>query len=66
MWTIQEKSSKIELFIEYGGAGHYKIQEVIGEGSYGVVCYVIDTYRREKVTIKNIANILSIFLIQVG
>ncbi|RWV97624.1 hypothetical protein GW17_00039573, partial [Ensete ventricosum] len=42
---------------EYGDANRYKIQEVIGKGSYGVVCSAIDTHTGEKVAIKKIHDI---------
>jgi mitogen-activated protein kinase 1/3 len=53
----RKNSSEIEFFTEYGGASRYKIQEVIGKGSYGVVCSAIDTHTGEKVAIKKITNI---------
>lgn len=33
----------LEFFTEYGEANRYTIKEVIGKGSYGVVCSAIDT-----------------------
>ncbi|KAK6157088.1 hypothetical protein DH2020_011336 [Rehmannia glutinosa] len=47
----------MEFFSEYGDASRYKIQEVIGKGSYGVVCSAIDTHTGEKVAIKKIHDI---------
>jgi len=44
--------TEVEFFTEYGEASRYKIQEVIGKGSYGVVCSAIDTHTGEKVAIK--------------
>lgn len=35
----------------------YTIKEVIGKGSYGVVCSAIDNYTGEKVAIKKINNV---------
>ncbi|KAH7651169.1 mitogen-activated protein kinase 1/3 protein [Dioscorea alata] len=46
-----------DFFTEYGDANRYKIQEVIGKGSYGVVCSAIDTQTGEKVAIKKIHDI---------
>lgn len=46
-----------EFFTEYGDANRYKILEVIGKGSYGVVCAAIDTHTGEKVAIKKINDI---------
>ncbi|KAJ7521207.1 hypothetical protein O6H91_19G042500 [Diphasiastrum complanatum] len=46
-----------EFFTEYGEANRYKIQEVIGKGSYGVVCSAVDTHTGEKVAIKKINDI---------
>lgn len=53
----RKSSAEAEFFTEYGGASRYKIQEVIGKGSYGVVCSAIDTHTGEKVAIKKITNI---------
>lgn len=54
----RKKSPKdIEFFTEYGEANRYKILEIIGKGSYGVVCAAIDTQTGEKVAIKKITNI---------
>ncbi|CAN6446485.1 unnamed protein product [Victoria cruziana] len=47
----------MDFFTEYGDANKYKIQEVIGKGSYGVVCSAIDTHTGEKVAIKKIHDI---------
>ncbi|KAJ7295271.1 hypothetical protein O6H91_03G001800 [Diphasiastrum complanatum] len=46
-----------DFFTEYGEGNRYKIQEVIGKGSYGVVCSAIDTHTGEKVAIKKINDI---------
>ncbi|KAL3682807.1 hypothetical protein R1sor_000829 [Riccia sorocarpa] len=46
-----------DFFTEYGEANRYQIQEVIGKGSYGVVCSAIDTHTGEKVAIKKINDI---------
>ncbi|MCO5602972.1 hypothetical protein L7F22_057114 [Adiantum nelumboides] len=46
-----------EFFTEYGEGNRYQIQEVIGKGSYGVVCSAIDTHTGEKVAIKKINEI---------
>lgn len=40
-----------------GTAPRYSIKEVIGKGSYGVVCSAIDNYTGEKVAIKKINNV---------
>ncbi|KAF7822575.1 mitogen-activated protein kinase 19-like [Senna tora] len=47
----------LDFFTEYGDANRYKILEVIGKGSYGVVCAAIDTHTGEKVAIKKIHDI---------
>ncbi|CAA6671342.1 unnamed protein product [Spirodela intermedia] len=47
----------MDFFTEYGDANRFKIQEVIGKGSYGVVCSAIDTHTGEKVAIKKIHDI---------
>ncbi|XP_044473789.1 mitogen-activated protein kinase 19 [Mangifera indica] len=46
-----------DFFTEYGDANRYKILEVIGKGSYGVVCAAIDTHTGEKVAIKKIHDV---------
>ncbi|GAB2278064.1 Mitogen-activated protein kinase 19 [Dionaea muscipula] len=46
-----------EFFTDYSDANRYKILEVIGKGSYGIVCAAIDTHTREKVAIKKLNNI---------
>eukprot|EP00245_Coleochaete_scutata_P016665 TRINITY_DN7870_c0_g1_i1.p1 TRINITY_DN7870_c0_g1~~TRINITY_DN7870_c0_g1_i1.p1 ORF type:complete len:537 (+),score=136.56 TRINITY_DN7870_c0_g1_i1:362-1972(+) len=46
-----------EFFTEYGEATRYQIQEVIGKGSYGVVCSAVDSVTGEKVAIKKINDI---------
>ncbi|KAA8524054.1 hypothetical protein F0562_010515 [Nyssa sinensis] len=48
---------EMQFFTEYGDANRYKILEVIGKGSYGVVCAAIDTHTGGKVAIKKINNI---------
>ncbi|KAL3508810.1 hypothetical protein ACH5RR_028211 [Cinchona calisaya] len=54
----RKKSPKeVDFFMEYGDANRYKILEVIGKGSYGVVCAAIDTHTGEKVAIKKITDI---------
>ncbi|KAK7276771.1 hypothetical protein RIF29_17917 [Crotalaria pallida] len=53
----KKSSAEMEFFSEYGDANRYKIQEVIGKGSYGVVCSAIDTHTGEKVAIKKIHDI---------
>ncbi|XP_019456711.1 PREDICTED: mitogen-activated protein kinase 20-like isoform X2 [Lupinus angustifolius] len=53
----KKSSTEMEFFSEYGDANRYKIQEVIGKGSYGVVCSAIDTHTGEKVAIKKIHDI---------
>ncbi|XP_061369854.1 mitogen-activated protein kinase 10-like isoform X2 [Gastrolobium bilobum] len=50
-------SMEMEFFSEYGDANRYKIQEIVGKGSYGVVCSAIDTHTGEKVAIKKIHDI---------
>lgn len=52
-----KKLKEMEFFTEYGDANRYKILEVIGKGSYGVVCAAIDTHTGEKVAIKKIHDI---------
>ncbi|KDP33076.1 hypothetical protein JCGZ_13613 [Jatropha curcas] len=53
----KKNSTEMDFFSEYGDSNRYKIQEVIGKGSYGVVCSAIDTHTGEKVAIKKIHDI---------
>ncbi|KAL8088347.1 mitogen-activated protein kinase 20-like [Apium graveolens] len=53
----KKSSPENDFFSEYGDASRYKIQEVIGKGSYGVVCSAIDTHTGAKVAIKKIHDI---------
>lgn len=46
-----------EFFADVGEANRYTIKEVIGKGSYGVVCSAVDNYTGEKVAIKKINNV---------
>ncbi|XP_010552147.1 PREDICTED: mitogen-activated protein kinase 19-like [Tarenaya hassleriana] len=48
---------EMDFFTEYGDANRYRILEVIGKGSYGVVCAAIDTHTGEKVAIKKITDV---------
>jgi serine/threonine protein kinase len=57
MLNFAQGSSEMDFFSEYGDANRYKIQEVIGKGSYGVVCSAIDQNTGDKVAIKKIHNI---------
>lgn len=52
----------VEFFIEYGEVNCYCILEVIGKGSYGVVCFVVDMLMGEKVVIKKINDIFEYVL----
>ncbi|CAN6327266.1 unnamed protein product [Urochloa humidicola] len=53
----KKNSREMDFFSEYGDANRYKIQEIVGKGSYGVVCSAIDQHTGEKVAIKKIQNI---------
>ncbi|CAL5196817.1 unnamed protein product [Lathyrus oleraceus] len=53
---LKKDSKELEFFTEYGEANRYKILEIIGKGSYGVVCAAIDTHTGEKVAIKKIQD----------
>ncbi|CAN8321669.1 unnamed protein product [Cochlearia groenlandica] len=54
---VKKVTKEMEFFTEYGDANRYRILEVIGKGSYGVVCAAIDTHTGEKVAIKKINNV---------
>lgn len=53
----RRKNTETDFFTEYGDASRYKIQEIIGKGSYGVVCSALDTHTGERVAIKKINDI---------
>lgn len=42
---------------EYGEASRYTVLEVIGKGSYGVVCSAVDSATGERVAIKKITDV---------
>lgn len=54
---LQITGEASEFFTEYGDANRYRIQEVVGKGSYGVVCSAIDTQTGEMVAIKKVNGI---------
>ncbi|XP_043708884.1 mitogen-activated protein kinase 15-like isoform X2 [Telopea speciosissima] len=49
--------AEVDFFTEYGEGNRYQIEEVIGKGSYGVVCSAYDTHTGDKVAIKKINDI---------
>lgn len=53
----RKASAEVDFFTEYGEGNRYRIEEVIGKGSYGVVCSAYDTHTGEKVAIKKINDI---------
>ncbi|XP_051127737.1 mitogen-activated protein kinase 15-like isoform X2 [Andrographis paniculata] len=57
MQPDQRKKVDVDFFTEYGEGSRYRIEEVIGKGSYGVVCSAYDTHLGEKVAIKKINDI---------
>ncbi|KAI5076423.1 hypothetical protein GOP47_0008488 [Adiantum capillus-veneris] len=46
-----------DIFPAYGEGFRYQIQDVIGKGSYGVVCSAVDMHNGEKVAIKKIHDV---------
>ncbi|XVE53009.1 hypothetical protein DITRI_Ditri02bG0170300 [Diplodiscus trichospermus] len=54
---LKKDLKDMDFFTEYGDANRYKILEVIGKGSYGVVCAALDTHTGEKVAIKKIQDV---------
>ena len=48
---------KVNFFSDYGEVNRYQIQEIIGKGSYGLVCSAIDKQTGEKVAIKKITDV---------
>lgn len=55
--TVSQIMPDKEFFTEYGEASQYKIQEVIGKGSYGIVASAIDSHSGEMVAIKKINDV---------
>ncbi|KAJ4768786.1 Mitogen-activated protein kinase [Rhynchospora pubera] len=53
----KKSSPEREFFSGYTDTNRYRIQEVVGKGSYGVVCSATDTQTGEKVAIKKIRDI---------
>ncbi|KAI9075903.1 hypothetical protein K1719_042183 [Acacia pycnantha] len=56
-YQLKKAVKELGFFTEYGDANRYKLLEVIGKGSYGVVCAAIDTHTGEKVAIKKIHDV---------
>ncbi|GAA0143596.1 non-receptor serine/threonine protein kinase [Lithospermum erythrorhizon] len=54
---MMQAPADVDFFTEYGEGSRYRIEEVIGKGSYGLVCSAYDTHLREKVAIKKINDI---------
>ncbi|KAH0850787.1 hypothetical protein HID58_019496 [Brassica napus] len=54
---VKKNMKEVDFFTEYGDANRYQTLEVIGKGSYGVVCAAIDTHTGEKVAIKKINDV---------
>jgi serine/threonine protein kinase len=52
-----QSSPEREFFSGYTDSNRYQILEVVGKGSYGVVCSATDTQTGEKVAIKKIRDI---------
>ena len=52
-----EKMTEKDFFTEYGEANRFTINEVVGKGSYGVVCSATDNKTGEKVAIKKITDV---------
>ncbi|XP_006656068.1 mitogen-activated protein kinase 11 isoform X2 [Oryza brachyantha] len=53
----KKNATEVDFFTGYGDVNRYEILEVIGKGSYGLVCSANDTHTGEKVAIKKIHNI---------
>eukprot|EP00798_Chlamydomonas_sp_ICE-L_P023027 gene23027-30219_t len=49
--------SRQDFFSDVGEANRYAIKEVIGKGSYGVVCSAVDNFTGEMVAIKKITDV---------
>ena len=48
---------------DVGGSNRYTIKEVVGKGSYGVVCSALDNYTGEKVAIKKVGRCVGWWLL---
>lgn len=48
---------KAEFFQPRLVENHYEVQQVIGEGSYGVVCSAVELHSRASVAVKRITNV---------
>ncbi|KAI3496462.1 hypothetical protein L1887_38826 [Cichorium endivia] len=55
--TARLGSTEVDFFAEYSEGSRYKLVEVIGKGSSGIVCSAIDTHLGVKVAIKKINDI---------
>jgi serine/threonine protein kinase len=52
-----QSTAEAGFFTDFGETNRYKIIEIIGKGSYGVVCSAVDSHTGEKVAIKKINDI---------
>ncbi|GLJ24949.1 hypothetical protein SUGI_0477480 [Cryptomeria japonica] len=50
-------AQSVDFFSEYGEGSRYVVQEMVGKGSYGVVCSAVDTSTGQKVAIKKMTNV---------
>uniref|UniRef100_A0A0E0A9J4 mitogen-activated protein kinase n=1 Tax=Oryza glumipatula TaxID=40148 RepID=A0A0E0A9J4_9ORYZ len=53
----KKNAAEVDFFMGYGDVNRYEVLEVIGKGSYGLVCSANDIHTGEKVAIKKIHNI---------
>mmetsp|Transcript_13085 Transcript_13085/g.41374 ORF Transcript_13085/g.41374 Transcript_13085/m.41374 type:complete len:382 (+) Transcript_13085:339-1484(+) len=57
MSSSSTRADAAEFFPDYGEVDRYSLVEVIGKGSYGVVCSAIDNTNGEKIAIKKITDV---------
>ena len=50
---------KVKFFSDYGEMNRYQVEDIIGKGSYGVVCSAIDRKTGERVAIKKINDVFA-------
>jgi len=55
--TGKPKMHERDFFSEYDEAQRYRTHEIVGKGSYGVVCSATDTRTGQKVAIKKINDV---------
>ncbi|GAA0186665.1 non-receptor serine/threonine protein kinase [Lithospermum erythrorhizon] len=55
--SMMQAPADVDFLTDYGEGSRYRIEEVVGKGSYGVVFSTYDTHLGGKVAIKKINDV---------